>query len=62
MKPDIARKLMVERHIRARGVRDPRVLAALGTVYVKRSYPRISRSMPLPIEADQTISQPYTSR
>lgn len=64
MKPDIARKLMVERHIRARGVRDPRVLAALGTVPREAFVPpelaeQAYEDRPLPIEAGQTISQPY---
>ncbi|MDE0237232.1 MAG: protein-L-isoaspartate(D-aspartate) O-methyltransferase [bacterium] len=58
------RLAMVRRQIEGRGVRDPRVLAAM------RSVPRhrfVSRTLagdaykdhPLPISAGQTISQPY---
>jgi protein-L-isoaspartate(D-aspartate) O-methyltransferase len=59
-----ARKFMVERHIRARGVRDRRVLDALGTVPREEFVPSELADMayedrPLPIEAGQTISQPY---
>jgi protein-L-isoaspartate(D-aspartate) O-methyltransferase len=55
---------MVDRHIRARGVRDPRVLAALGTVPREAFVPEELAEFayddrPLPIEAGQTISQPY---
>jgi protein-L-isoaspartate(D-aspartate) O-methyltransferase len=59
-----ARKLMVDRHIRARGVHDPRVLEALGTVPREAFVPSelsdaAYEDRPLPIEAGQTISQPY---
>jgi protein-L-isoaspartate(D-aspartate) O-methyltransferase len=58
------RRRMVERHLEARGVRDAAVLAAM------RSVPREAfiagelaefayEDTPLPIEAGQTISQPY---
>ena len=55
---------MVRRQIRARGVRDPRVLEAMETIprhlFVP---PRLARQayddQPLPIGAGQTISQPY---
>lgn len=59
-----ARLDMVQSQIEARGVRDQRVLDALRTVprhrfvsepYVERAYD----DSPLPIEARQTISQPY---
>jgi len=58
------RRAMVEGQIRARGVVDPRVLLAMGTVprhlFVP---PEISHSAyedePLPIGEGQTISQPY---
>ena len=59
-----ARKLMVDRHIRARGVRDPRVLDALGSVPREAFVPsdlveHAYEDRPLLIEAGQTISQPY---
>ncbi|HEY5923303.1 MAG TPA: protein-L-isoaspartate(D-aspartate) O-methyltransferase [Kofleriaceae bacterium] len=59
-----ARKLMVDHHIRARGVRDPRVLEALATVPREAFLPPELAELayedrPLPIEAGQTISQPY---
>jgi len=55
---------MVERQIRARGVRDPRVLAAIGAVPREAFLPPelvefAYDDRPLPIEAGQTISQPY---
>ena len=55
---------MVERHIRARGVSDPRVLAAVGSVPREAFLPPELAEFayddrPLPIEAGQTISQPY---
>jgi protein-L-isoaspartate(D-aspartate) O-methyltransferase len=58
------RQLMVERQIRARGVRDPRVLAAIGAVPREEFLPPelaecAYDDRPLPIEAGQTISQPY---
>jgi protein-L-isoaspartate(D-aspartate) O-methyltransferase len=59
-----ARELMVERQIRDRGVHDPRVLAAMTTVPREAFVPaalaeRAYDDCPLPIEAGQTISQPY---
>jgi protein-L-isoaspartate(D-aspartate) O-methyltransferase len=58
------RRAMVERQIEARGVRDPRVLKAMGKVprhlfvpYGQR--PHAYEDRPLPIGHDQTISQPY---
>jgi protein-L-isoaspartate(D-aspartate) O-methyltransferase len=60
----VARQRMVDRHIRARGVRDPRVLAALAAVpreaFVRPELAELAyEDRPLPIEAGQTISQPY---
>jgi protein-L-isoaspartate(D-aspartate) O-methyltransferase len=64
--PDFAalRREMVEFQIAARGVRDPRVLDALRMVPREAFVPeRLAEfayeDTPLPIEADQTISQPY---
>ena len=59
-----ARKLMVEQHIRARGIEDPRVLDALAFVPREAFLPPALAEFayedrPLPIEAGQTISQPY---
>lgn len=64
MSHHIARERMVERHIRARGVRDPAVLHALRTVPREAFIPpelaeHAYEDRPLPIEAGQTISQPY---
>ncbi len=55
---------MVEHHIRARGVRDLRVLAAMEAVPREAFLPPELAELayedrPLPIEAGQTISQPY---
>jgi protein-L-isoaspartate(D-aspartate) O-methyltransferase len=59
-----ARKRMVERQIEGRGVHDPRVLAAMRAVprhaFVGERYRDLAYDdTPLPIEAEQTISQPY---
>ena len=58
------REHMVERQIAARGIRDPRLLDAFRQVpreeFVSSDYGRqIYGDHPLPIEAGQTISQPY---
>ena len=58
------RQAMVERQIRARGVRDPRVLEALRRVPRHEFVPshlvdRAYDDTALPIEHQQTISQPY---
>jgi protein-L-isoaspartate(D-aspartate) O-methyltransferase len=58
------RRLMVETQIQARGVADPRVLAAMVKVPRHRFVPRhlweqAYNDYPLPIGEDQTISQPY---
>ena len=59
-----ARRVMVERDLRGRGIRDPRVLAAIESVPRHRFVPDHLRSSayddrPLPIGENQTISQPY---
>ena len=58
------RERMVERQIAARGIRDPRLLDALRQVpreeFVSPDYgSEAYGDHPLPIEAGQTISQPY---
>lgn len=58
------RRQMVERQIRARGVSDPRVLAAMEEVprhlFIPPPYDRNAyEDSPLPIGNGQTISQPY---
>lgn len=59
-----ARKAMVQDQMRARDIRDPRVLAALEAVPRHRFIPEALRAQahgdhPLPIGQGQTISQPY---
>ncbi len=58
------RNTMVSRHIEARGVKDPRILAAMRKI--KRHLfvpsfmqPRAYEDRPLPIGRNQTISQPF---
>ena len=58
------RERLVAEQIEARGVRDPRVLAAMRSVPREYFVPKHLRDeayedTPLPIGADQTISQPY---
>ncbi|MBI5584657.1 MAG: protein-L-isoaspartate(D-aspartate) O-methyltransferase [Deltaproteobacteria bacterium] len=58
------RERMVETQIRARGIADKKVLAAMGRVERHRFVPEPYRTAayqdhPLPIGAGQTISQPY---
>ncbi|MBZ0216794.1 MAG: protein-L-isoaspartate(D-aspartate) O-methyltransferase, partial [Fimbriimonadaceae bacterium] len=58
------REKMVEQHIHARGVRDPLVLNAMRKVHREAFVPEQFRHLayadrPLPIAAEQTISQPY---
>jgi len=58
------RDRMVDQQIRARGVADPRVLAALRQVprhlfIPQHVWDQAYNDYPLPIGADQTISQPY---
>jgi protein-L-isoaspartate(D-aspartate) O-methyltransferase len=60
----LRRGRMVAQQIRARGVRDPRVLAALERVPRHEFVPEAHRheaygDHPLPLPAGQTISQPY---
>jgi len=59
-----ARREMVDRQIRARGIVDPRVLAAMTEVPRHRFlpwslWPSAYWDTPLPIGENQTISQPY---
>lgn len=58
------RRLMVERQLRARGIRDERVLAAMGEIPREEFVPSPFRGAsyaddPAPIGHGQTISQPY---
>src|SRR4051812_16796300 len=58
------REHMVERQIAARGIRNPHVLKAMREVPREAFVPpalagQAYEDSPLPIEADQTISQPY---
>lgn len=60
----LARRRMVAEQIRARGISDPRVLAAMEEVPRERFVPPESRGQAfadraLPIAGGQTISQPY---
>jgi protein-L-isoaspartate(D-aspartate) O-methyltransferase len=62
--PGAERAAMVERQLRARGIADERVLAAMGVVPRERFVPEVERDQAyadraLPIDAGQTISQPY---
>jgi len=59
-----ARARMVQQQLEARGIRDPRVLAAMGKVprheFVSERYQsQAYNDSPLPIGEQQTISQPY---
>ncbi|MCJ7597256.1 MAG: protein-L-isoaspartate(D-aspartate) O-methyltransferase, partial [Methyloceanibacter sp.] len=58
------REIMVARHLQARGIADPLVLKAMGEVPREAFVPGPLQEFayedsPLPIEAGQTISQPY---
>ena len=58
------RQRMLERHLRGRGIRDARVLAAMAAVPRELFVPEHLRAhayddSPLPIGGGQTISQPY---
>ncbi|ABS28299.1 protein-L-isoaspartate O-methyltransferase [Anaeromyxobacter sp. Fw109-5] len=62
--PETERRRMVEEQLAARGIRDRRVLEAMGKVPRERFVPEQWRSLayldePLPIGRGQTISQPY---
>src|SRR5215471_12068457 len=64
MTAEARRRAMVEQQIRARGIRDARVLAAMSSVareaFVSAELEEFAYDdRPLPIEVDQTISQPY---
>ena len=59
-----ARRVMIERDLIPRGIRDPRVLEAMGSIDRELFVPEKLRSRayqdrPLPIGEGQTISQPY---
>jgi protein-L-isoaspartate(D-aspartate) O-methyltransferase len=61
---EASRERMVREQIAARGVRDARVLAAMRKVprelFLRESLEEFAyQDTPLPIESDQTISQPY---
>ena len=61
---EAARRRMVERHLAARGIRDPLVLAAMGkvpreTFVAARQAAFAYDDGPVPIGEGQTISQPY---
>ena len=58
------RAFMVERHLKARGIDDPLLLEAMGTVPRESFVPEhlqefVYEDLALPIELGQTISQPY---
>src|SRR5690606_26600512 len=62
--PDVGRTQMIEQQIRARGIADPDVLAAMARVPRELFVPPDQRShayedRPLSIGRGQTISQPY---
>jgi len=59
-----ARQRMIDEHISGRGIRDLLVLAAMGKVEREKFVPSHIQEFaysdrPLPIECEQTISQPY---
>jgi protein-L-isoaspartate(D-aspartate) O-methyltransferase len=58
------REAMVERHLRRRGITEPHILDAFREVpreaFISEEYAHLAYGdHPLPIEANQTISQPY---
>jgi protein-L-isoaspartate(D-aspartate) O-methyltransferase len=58
------REAMVERQLRRRGIAEPDILDAFGAVpreaFISAEFAHLAyRDHPLPIEANQTISQPY---
>jgi protein-L-isoaspartate(D-aspartate) O-methyltransferase len=64
MHASLDRRAMVDRQLRARGIKDERVLAAMGRVPRELFVPaglraRAYDDAALPIGGDQTISQPY---
>jgi protein-L-isoaspartate(D-aspartate) O-methyltransferase len=61
---EAARRTMIDRDLRGRGIKDPKVLAAMEAVPRHLFVPENLRSLayedqPLPIGEGQTISQPY---
>ena len=63
-RPEASRARMVDEQIASRGVRDPRVLEAMRRVprerFLREGLEEFAyQDTPLPIESDQTISQPY---
>src|SRR3989304_4572915 len=59
-----SRREMIERDLRPRGIKDPRVIESMSIVprhlFVPEKYrPSAYQDRPLPIGEDQTISQPY---
>ena len=59
-----SRREMIERDLRSRGIKDPRVIESMSIVprhlFVPEKYrPSAYQDRPLPIGEDQTISQPY---
>ncbi len=61
---ELSRSRMVEEQLIARGIRDERVLAAMGTLPRHRFVPELLESQaysdkPVPIGGGQTISQPF---
>jgi protein-L-isoaspartate(D-aspartate) O-methyltransferase len=61
---DRVRQIMIERHLKPRGIRDPAVLAAMARVPRQRfvassSLAEAYADRALPIDCGQTISQPY---
>lgn len=62
---DAAKQRMLDQHLRARGISDERVLAAMQRVPREEFVPELLRphaydDRALPVELGQTISQPYT--
>lgn len=62
--PNEARQEMIQYHLRARGITDPRVLRAMAEVPRERFLPAAMETeayadRALPIDCEQTISQPY---
>jgi protein-L-isoaspartate(D-aspartate) O-methyltransferase len=61
---EVSRRVMIEHHLRGRGIRDQRVLDVMGRIqreaFVPEKYAAQSYDdNPLPIGVGQTISQPY---
>jgi protein-L-isoaspartate(D-aspartate) O-methyltransferase len=64
IRPELDREQMVRQQIAARGIRDPLVLGAMRRVpreqFLSESLEEFAyQDTPLPIESDQTISQPF---